>query len=60
METVTFLLAIIAAMLFMIWNNTSAISKRMREHFPTEKEADYDWTLRDPAGHYAAHKDDKK
>jgi hypothetical protein len=60
MEYVQVLLGVIAVLLYLIWNNTSAISKRMRERFPTEKEEDYDWAMKDPAGHYAAHKDDKK
>jgi hypothetical protein len=60
MDVINFLLGLIAVLLFMIWNNTSAISKRMREHFPTDEEEDHDWALKDPAGHYAAHKDDKK
>jgi hypothetical protein len=60
MDSVVFLLAVIAVLLFMIWNNTSAISKRMREQFPTEKEQNYDWAMKDPIGHYEAHKGDKK
>jgi len=32
----------------------------MREHFTTEKEQDYDWSQRDPTGHWETHKNDKK
>jgi hypothetical protein len=52
-------LVLIAIVLFMILDKISDIGKRMREHFPTEKEQDYDWALGDPLGHYEAHKDDK-
>jgi hypothetical protein len=60
MENITVLLAIIAGLLLMIWFNLSSISKRLKERFPTEKEQDYDWAMRDPAGHYEAHKNDKQ
>jgi hypothetical protein len=36
------------------------IDARMKERFPTEKEADYDWSQKDPMGHWEAHKYDKK
>jgi hypothetical protein len=59
METVSLLLAVIAGLLFMIWVNVSSISKRLKERLPTEKEQDYEWSLKDPMGHWEAHKDDK-
>jgi hypothetical protein len=36
------------------------IDARMRKRFPTEKESDSDFAVRDPMGHWSAHKDDKK
>jgi hypothetical protein len=57
---VELLLAIIAVIVFIVMIQVSAIAKRMRQHFPTEKEADYDWSQKDPAGHWEAHKNDKK
>ena len=60
MTRVELLLSIIAVLLFLILIQISAIAKRTRERFPTEKEQDYDWSQRDPMGHWEAHKDDKK
>jgi hypothetical protein len=60
MTHVELLLAIIALILFLILIQVSGIAKRLRQRFPTEKEEDYDWSQKDPAGHWAAHKDDKK
>jgi len=54
------LLCIIVALLAMIDWKIGKIDARSRERFPTEKEADYDWSQKDPMGHYEAHKDDKK
>ena len=59
MERVEFLLAVIAVMLFVIVVQVSAISKRLRQHIPTDKEQDYDWLQKDPMGHWEAHKKDK-
>ena len=59
MEAVPVLLAVIAVLLFMIWVNLSSISKRLKSHFPTEKEQDYEWGKKDPLGHWEAHKNDK-
>ncbi len=36
------------------------IDNRLKERFPTEKEEDYRWSQADPAGHYEAHKHDRK
>lgn len=60
MTHVELLLAIIAFILFLILIGVSGIAKRLRQHFPTDKEKDYDWSQKDPAGHWAAHKDDRK
>ena len=54
------LLGIIAALLFSILLKLSNIDSRMKERFPTEKEADYEWSQKDPMGHWEAHKHDKK
>jgi hypothetical protein len=59
MERVEFLLVLIAIMLFLISMQLSTISKRLRQHFPTDKEQDYDWSQKDPMGHWEAHKKDK-
>jgi hypothetical protein len=60
MERLELLLGVIVILLFMIWAQLSAIGKRTRERFPTEKEQDFDWSQNDPMGHWEAHKDDKK
>lgn len=52
------LLIIVVLLVFIEWH-VAKISKRMRERFPTEKEQDYDWALKDPMGHAEAHKNDK-
>jgi hypothetical protein len=54
------LLAIISALLFMIWWHVHSISKRLKERFPTEKELDYELSQTDPMAHYDLHKNDKK
>jgi hypothetical protein len=60
MTHVELLLSIIAFFLFIILVQISGISSRLRERLPTEKEEDYDWSQKDPMGHWEAHKDDKK
>jgi len=59
MSTVIILLIVIAIVLFLMLGKLHNIDKRMREGFPTEKEADYDWSQKDPMGHWEAHKRDK-
>jgi hypothetical protein len=54
------LLIIIAVLVLMIWWEVSRIAARLKDRSPTEKEQDYKWALRDPMGHWEAHKDDKK
>lgn len=56
---IEFWLATIAVLLLFILLQVSAIARRLRRHFPTEKEEDYDWSQRDPSGHWEAHKRDK-
>lgn len=46
------------ALLFAIWSRLGQIAARTRERFPTKKEADFDWSQNDPAGHWEAHKDE--
>ena len=58
--TIAALLGVIAALLFSILWKLSNIDLRMKERFPTEKEADYEWSRKDPMGHSEAHKHDKK
>jgi hypothetical protein len=53
------LLAVIVILLVLILSKVSKIEARTKERFPTEKEADYEWSQKDPAGHWEAHKDDK-
>jgi hypothetical protein len=50
----------IALLLLLILIEVGRIGSRLREHFPTRKEADRDFARRDPMGHWEAHKDDKK
>lgn len=60
MPDLRLLLEIITVLLLLILWKISAIAARLREKFPTEKEEDYDWSQRDPMGHWEAHKDDAK
>jgi hypothetical protein len=57
---VEFLLGIIPVILFFILPRLSSISSCLRERFPTEFESDYEWSQKDPAGHWEADKNDKK
>lgn len=45
------LLAVIVVLLVLILWKLSKIDARMKERFPTEKEADYKWSQGDPMGH---------
>jgi hypothetical protein len=54
------LLILVAVLLVLILIELRKIGARMRERFPAEKEAHYDSAMRDPTGHWEAHKDDKK
>lgn len=54
------LLLIIAVLLLLIFWKLSDISARLKDRFPTEKEQDYEWSQKDPMGHWEAHKNDKQ
>lgn len=54
------LLFVIAVLLALILWKVNKIDARMKERFPTEKEADYQLSQDDPMGHWEAHKDEKK
>ena len=60
MTDIVALLWIIVALLALILASVISISKRLKERFPTAKEQDYEWSQKDPAGHWEAHKDDGK
>jgi hypothetical protein len=53
------LLVVIAILLFLILWKLIKIDSRLKERFPTEKEQDYEWSQKDPMGHWEAHKDEK-
>jgi hypothetical protein len=54
------LLAAIAILLFLILWKLIKIDRRLKERFPTEEEQDYEWSKKDPMGHWEAHKNDKE
>lgn len=58
--TIETLLIILAILLFLVLWEVRNISNRLKERFPTEKEQDYEWSQKDPIGHWEAHKKDKK
>ena len=58
--TIQTLLVVVAVLLLLILWKLSNIDSRMKERFPTEKEADYQWSQKDPMGYWEAHKDDKR
>ena len=60
MKDPAFLLFVIAVLLVLIFWKLSAISARLKERFPTEKEQDLEWGLKDPMGHSEAHRKDVK
>ena len=53
------MLIVIAVLLFLIFVEISKIGNRLKDRFPTEKERDYEWSQKDPMGHWEAHKEDK-
>ena len=55
---IEWLLAFIAIILFLCWINLSQINARLKARFPTAKEEDFQWSQRDPMGHWEAHKDE--
>jgi hypothetical protein len=60
MTDIVALLWTIVVLLALILASVVSISRWLKERFPTEKEQDYEWSQNDPAGHWAAHKDDGK
>jgi hypothetical protein len=60
MKDLEFLLIVIAVLLVLILWKLSAISARLKERFPTEKEQDLQWALKDPMDHSEAHRKDVK
>lgn len=58
MSDLQYLLIVIAVMLALILWKLTAISERLKERFPTEKEQDREWALKDPMGHSEAHRKD--
>ncbi len=54
------LLIIIAVLLFMVFWELLSINRRLKNQFPTESEQDYEWSQKDPMGHWEAHKNDEK
>jgi hypothetical protein len=57
---VEFLLRVIAVILFFLLLRLSSIASRLRARFPTEAESDYEWSQKDLAGYWEAHKNDEK
>jgi hypothetical protein len=49
-----FVLAITLLLLVIAYRVTK-IDERLKERFPTEKEADHQWAMQDPMGHSEAH-----
>jgi hypothetical protein len=49
------LLTIIAILLLLILWVLFRIDRRLKAQFPTDKEQDYDWSQKDPVGHWEAH-----
>jgi len=60
MNNLEFLLTLIVILLVVILWKLAAISWRLKERFPTEKEQDREWALKDPMGHSEAHRKDVK
>jgi hypothetical protein len=60
MKDLESLLIMVVALLVLILWKLHSISARLKERFPTEKEQDYEWSQKDPAGHSEAHRKDGK
>jgi hypothetical protein len=58
--TTQLLLGAIAFLLLLILFELSRIGSRLKDKFPTQREQNYKWAREDPAGHWEAHKNDKK
>ena len=59
MQLTEILLMVITIALLGIWMSVTKMSTRLREHFPSEKEEDRDWAMKDPMGHSEPHKSGK-
>jgi len=59
MSETDLLAGILIVLVAILWTLQS-ISRRLKERFPTEKEADLQWGKDDPMAHYEAHKRDKE
>jgi hypothetical protein len=59
MQLTEILLMVITIALLGIWMSVNKMNTRLREHFPSEKEADHDLAIKDPIGHSEAHKSGK-
>jgi hypothetical protein len=59
-DVLAFLLCAIVILLSLILVELGSIGRRLKERFPTEKEEDSKWARADPAGHWEAHRNDKK
>lgn len=60
MNDLEYILIVIAVVLVLILWKVNTISVRLKERFPTEKEQDREWGLKDPMGHSEAHRKDVK
>lgn len=60
MKDIESLLIMVVVLLVLIFWKVSAISSRLKERFPTEKEQDFEWSQKDPMGHWEAHRKDVK
>jgi hypothetical protein len=54
------LLLVIAVLLLLILWKLNEIASRLKKRLPTEEEEDYEWSKKDPMGHWEAHKDENK
>ncbi len=53
------LLVVIAVLLLLILWELIKIGRRLKDRLPTDKEQDYEWAQKDPAGHSEAHKEEE-
>ena len=60
MDIIGPLLLLMVCLLVVICWEVIKINARLKDRFPTEKEQDHRWAVRDPAGHSEAHQKDKK
>jgi hypothetical protein len=55
----TLLLIVVILLGLVLWQLIN-INRRLKDRFPTEKEQDYEWSQKDPMGHWEAHKKDNQ